>query len=130
MPHIPENELQQVKTKLRITCERYCNIKVPYKQRQIIKSLSQRKDITIMKADKDRGVVILNKSKYLEKCLTLLNSEQFVRLNEDPTKTNERKVQRMLGKIKPNLTDQEYKRLYPSGSAPGKFYGTAKLNLM
>ena len=127
MPNILENELQQVKTKLRNTCERYCNIKVPYQQRQIIKSLSQR-DITIMKADKVRGVVIMNKSKYLEKCLTLLNSEQFIRLNEDPIKTNERKVQRLLRKIKPNLTDQEYKRLYPSGSAPGKFYSTAKLH--
>ena len=113
---------------MRNTCERYCNIKVSYKQRQIIKSLSQREDITIMKADQDRGVVIMNKSKYLEKCLTLLNSEQFARRNEDPTKTNERKVQRMLRNIKPNLTDQEYKRLYPSGSAPGKFYGTAKLH--
>ena len=128
MLNIPENELQQVKTELRNTCERYCNIKVPYKQRQIIKSLSQREDITIMKADKGRGEVVMNKSKYLEKCLTLLNSEQFVRLNEDPAKTNERKLQRMLRKIKPNLTDQEYKRLYPSGSAPGKFYGTAKLH--
>ena len=121
MPNILENELQQVKTKLRNTCERYCNIKVPYQQRQIIKSLSQREDITIMKADKVRGVVIMNKSKYLEKCLTLLNSEQFIRLNEDPIKTNERKVQRLLRKIKPSLTDPEYKRLYPSGSAPGKF---------
>ena len=117
-----------MKTKLRNTCKLYCNIKVPYKQRQIIKSLSQREDITIMKADKGRGEVVMNKSKYLEKCLTLLNSEQFVRLNEDPAKTNERKLQRMLRKIKPNLTDQEYKRLYPSGSAPGKFYGTAKLH--
>ena len=60
--------------------------------------------------------------------LTLLNSEQFVRLNKDPTKTNERKVQRMLCKIKPYLTDQEYKRLYSSGSAPGRFYGTEKLH--
>ena len=59
--------------------------------------------------------------------MTLLNSEQLVRLNDDPTKTNERKVQRMLHKIKPNLTDQEYKRLYPSGSATDKFYSTAKL---
>ena len=72
MLNIPENELQQVKTELRNTCERYCNIKVPYKQRQIIKSLSQREDITIMKADKGRGEVVMNKSKYLEKCLTLL----------------------------------------------------------
>ena len=52
MPNIPENELQQVKTKLRNTCKRYCNIKVLYKQRQIIKSLMQREDKTIMKADK------------------------------------------------------------------------------
>ena len=42
--------------------------------------MSQREGITIMKADKGRGVVIMNKSKYLEKCLTLLNSEQFVQL--------------------------------------------------
>ena len=34
----------------------------------------------------------------------------------------------MLRKIKLNLTDQEYERLYPSGSAPCKFYGTAKLH--
>ena len=33
----------------------------------------------------------MNKSKYLEKCLKLLNREQFVRLIEDPTKNNERK---------------------------------------
>ena len=72
MLNITENELQQVKTKLRNTCERYCNIKVLQKQRQIIKSLSQRVDITIMKTDKGRGVVIMNKSKYLEKILTLL----------------------------------------------------------
>ena len=60
--------------------------------------------------------------------MTLLNSEQFVRLNEDPTKTNESKVQRILCKIKANLTDQEYKILYPSGSAPGRFYCAAKLH--
>ena len=34
----------------------------------------------------------------------------------------------MLRKIEPNLTDQEYKRLYPSGSEPDKFYSTAKLH--
>ena len=78
MPNIPENKLQQVKTKLKNTCERYCNIEVPWKQREIIKSLSQREGITIMKASKGQSAVIINKSKYLKKCLTLLNSEQFV----------------------------------------------------
>ena len=39
----------------------------------------------------------------------IINSEQFVQFDEDATKTNERKVQRMLHKIKPNLTDQNIK---------------------
>ena len=34
----------------------------------------------------------------------------------------------MVRKIKSKITIQEYKRLYPSGSCPGKFYGTAKLH--
>ena len=35
---------------------------------------------------------------------------------------------RNAGKIKLNFADQEYKRLYPNGSAPGKFYDTAKVH--
>ena len=36
-------------------------------------------------------------------------------------------MQRTVRKIKSKLTIQEFKRLYHSGSCPGKFYGTAKL---
>ena len=34
----------------------------------------------------------------------------------------------MLRKIKPKLSEHEYKILYPSGSSPGKFYNTAKIH--
>ena len=34
----------------------------------------------------------------------------------------------MLRKIKPKLSEREYKVLYPSGSSPGKFYGTVKIH--
>ena len=34
----------------------------------------------------------------------------------------------MLRKIKRNISLHEYSRLYPTGSAPGKFYGTAKIH--
>ena len=34
----------------------------------------------------------------------------------------------MLRKIKPKLSEHEYKVLYSSGSSPGKFYGTAKIH--
>ena len=34
----------------------------------------------------------------------------------------------MLRKIKPKLSERKYKVLYPSGSSPGKFYGTVKIH--
>ena len=49
MPNFSEKSLQQVKTKLRNFCERYCNFKVPHQQRQITRRLSQRNGIVIMK---------------------------------------------------------------------------------
>ena len=39
----------------------------------------------------------------------------------------ENKIQRILGKIKQHLDQNEYKRMYPTGSRPGLFYTTAKL---
>ena len=47
-------------------------------------------------------------------------------LTNDPTITLESKVQRNLRKLKSKFTEHKYKMLYPTGSCPGKFYGTAK----
>ena len=65
---------------------------------------------------------------YTEKCLSLLNTDQFMKLNTDPTKTTEGKIQRTIRKIKSKLSSQQYYKLYPTGSCPGKFYGTAKIH--
>ena len=81
-----------------------------------------------MKQDQGKGVVIMNRNKYLDKCLALLNSEQFVKLNQDPTATTKRKVQRILRKIKQKFRKEVYQKLYPTGSSPGKFYRTAKIH--
>ena len=106
----------------------YCNVKVPNHQKRVINNLSKHEDIVIMKQDKGRGVMIMDKTKYSEKCLELLSTKQFQTLNFDPTKSTELKVQRMLRKIKSKLPIQDYKHLYPTGSYPGKFYWTAKLH--
>ena len=84
--------------------------------------------VIIMKQDKGSGVVIMNKPKYHEKCLELLNTDHFTKLNHDPIKKIEPTIQMLLGKIKTNLTSQEYSRLYPADSYAGKFYGTAKIH--
>ena len=54
--------------------------------------------------------------------------KQFLKLSKDPTKTLERRMQRVLRKIKWHLEEKEYKILYPTVSKPGLFYGTAKVH--
>ena len=91
LTHIPDNELTSLKTKLRSTCEKYSKINVPYKYKKVIDNLSKNKNIVILKQDKGRGVVILDTTKYTEKCMTLLNTERFKRLTTDPAVATERK---------------------------------------
>ena len=62
---------------------------------------------------------MMDKHKYIEKCMSLLT---------DPTKTLESKVQRLLRKLKSKLSPYKYKKLYPTVSCPGEFYGTGKLH--
>ena len=45
------------------------------------------------------------------------------KLTKDPTKTSERKIQNLLRKIKSNIPVGSYKKLYPTGSSAGQFYG-------
>ena len=58
--------------------------------------------------------------------MNILNTEQLQKLDIDPTKPIEVKIQRAVRKIKSHLSNQEYMRIYPTGSAPGKFYGMVK----
>ena len=60
-----------MKTKWRSTCERYSKIHVPYKYKTIIEGLSKNQSICVMKQDKGRGVAVMDRSKYTEKCLSI-----------------------------------------------------------
>ena len=62
-------------------------MKVPYKYQQTVKELSKI-NIVITRKDKRRGMVIMNKSKYQEKCLMILEIGNFKTLDHDLTKKN------------------------------------------
>ena len=59
--------------------------------------------------------------------MSIIYTSQFRKLNTDSTKPLERKVQRKLRNIKHNFEENEYKKLYPTGSRPGLFYGIPKV---
>ena len=58
-----------------------------------------------------------------------LNSN-FEKLNEDPTLKREASLQRFLRKLKQKnfFNENGYDKLYPSGSAPARIYGTPKMH--
>ena len=80
-----------------------------------------------MKQDKARGVVLMDRTVYLEKCLDILDTNQFTKLSTDPTKRTEEKIQQVFQKIKRSFSTQEYFN-HVSRSCPGKFYGTTKVH--
>ena len=94
----------------------------------MIDRLSKNNNIIIIKQDKGSGVVILDRTKYTDKCWSMVATKQFTKLDYDPTSKLESKVQRTLRKIKSKLPENVYKKLYPTGSYPGKFYGNAKIH--
>ena len=113
--------MAHVKTKLGNTCKKYCKIKIPFKHKEVIKKLSNNNRIVILKQDKGRGVVIMNRSAYKEKFLTLLNTSQFNKLTKDPTHATKWKIQSFAQKIKLKLPLNIYSKIYRTGSTRGKF---------
>ena len=126
--HVPDEDLSRLKTKLRNTCDKYSQIYIPYKCKKIIEQLSNNRNICIMRQDKGRGMVIIDKSKYTTKCLELLQANKFSKLKHDPTKSFENKIQHTLKKLKTRIPTQYNYQLYRTGSFPGKFCSTAKLH--
>ena len=82
-----EDDVLKSKKKLRHTCEKYSDIKVPNKYKTTTEILRQNNSIVVLKQNKGRGVVTLDKNIYVGKCLSMLD-------------TYESKVQRTLRKIK------------------------------
>lgn len=98
--YLDQRKQDELNGKIRVTCEKYSQINVPYKYQKIIDTISRNKDIIFIKQDKGRRVVVLDRKLYIEKCFNILELGQFKKLEKDPTKTIENKMQRMLQKIK------------------------------
>ena len=85
----------------------------------------------IMKPNKGNGVVILDWKLYYNAIEEIISdTSKFEKLSEDPTLKREALLQRFLRKLKQKnvFNEIEYDKLYPSGSAPARIYGTPKMH--
>ena len=98
------------------TYHRYSKIKHTSEEKSILGNLVKNPDIVLLKLDKGRGVVIMNRSDYVRKSECVLNGSQFEKLDSDPTKRFQAKVQRTLLSMKNQFDKNTYKNIYPSSS--------------
>ena len=87
--------------------------------------------LCIMKPDKGSGVVVMDRNMYNEAIYKVLSDEaKFKKLNGDLTLKREGQLQRFLRKLKKDgfLNEDDYKRVYPSGSQTARIYCLPKLH--
>ena len=79
--------------------------------------------------DKGQEIVILERTKYIEKFMNLIYLGQFRESENNPTKGIKTKLQNLPRNLKnnKNLSEQDYKRIYLKSRIPGLFYGTTKV---
>ena len=101
------------------------------RQHRVLQNPRKNRDIVITKPDKGNGVVILDRKLYNKAIEEIIsNSCKFEKLNEDPILKREASVQHFLRKLKQKnfFKEIEYDKLYPSGSAPARIYGSPKMH--
>ena len=101
------------------------------RQHRVLRNLRRNKDLVITKLDKGNGVVILDRKLYKNAVEDIISvTSIFEKLSENPTLKHEISLQRFLRELKQKtfLNEIEYDKLYPSGSAPARIYGTLKIN--
>ena len=83
------------------------------------------------KPNKGYGFVILDPNLYNNAIQEIISdTSKFEKLNEDPTLKREASLERFFMKLKQKdfLNQIEYDKLYSSGSAPARIYGTPKMH--
>jgi hypothetical protein len=85
----------------------------------------------ISKADKGSAVVIQNRIDYVNKIMVILGDKsKFTLLESDPTIKREAALQRKLLKLKNagNISEEDYKKIRPTGLGPSILYGSCKVH--
>ncbi len=128
LQNLSERERLKLKTSFLNTYNKYSKVRLSEEHRNVLQNLYNNRSIMILRQDKGRGVVLLDRTKYVEKAEAFLSGSEFVKLEEDPTRSFQNYVQRTLRSMKSCFENRTYERIYPSSSRPGLYFGLAKVH--
>ena len=75
-------------------------------------------------------MLVMEKNEYIKKSEDLLNQPTYKALTTDPTNKYKNKLINLLKTIRAEggINNDTYKRLYPTGAVPPKYYGLPKIH--
>ena len=99
-------------------------------EHQAIQQLKKDNTRMILTADKGACLVVMDKKDYIEKSEELLLKPTYKILPSDPTTKHKNKLIALLKLIKAEggITENAYRRLYPTGACSPKYYGLPKVH--
>ena len=101
-------------------------------ERQAMRTLKQDEEIVILQADKGNTTVLLNTTEYVEKAEAILSKPPFKRLQRNPTRRNEKRVndvlKRLADRAKISRELHASLRVPSNGTKPPLFYGSVKVH--
>ena len=99
-------------------------------EHKAMEELTRDKTRTILTTDKGVSIVVTDKEEYIKKADELLSQSSYRNISTDPTNRYKNKLITLLKKIKTEggMDDATYRRLYPTGASPPKFYGLPKVH--
>ncbi|KAM7281569.1 hypothetical protein ISCGN_006085, partial [Ixodes scapularis] len=104
---------------------------VGQQERIALNELKSDSSIMILKADKGKRTVVLDRDDYMKKMYEVINdSHYFVRLSRDPAAKSERELVDHLRELKKKgrISDDLYRRLFSFDAATPKMYGLPKIH--
>jgi hypothetical protein len=100
-------------------------------ERQALMSLSKRKELKILPADKGRVTVVMDSEEYHSKVNELLSDQNtYEKLSTDPTNKYKTKLTKLIRgwKDEDKITRQTWQSMYPTAAETPKFYGLPKVH--
>jgi hypothetical protein len=86
------------------------------------------KDIRILQSDKGKCTVVLDEYEYKDELNTILESEVYEHLPEDPTAKIESRIEKLLSKHKTTLPNYLKCKVTPYHGKPPHLYGLPKVH--
>ena len=130
--HLMQGKVEELRGEIKELLKKKHNIKpnIPTKEYQALKQFKKDNTRMVLTANKGVSMVVVDREEYIQKSEELLHQSNYKILQADPTNKYKNKLISLLKSIKADggVDENTYKRLYPTGAAPPKYYGLPKVH--